>query len=69
MVTQQVQQMISFEMDDVEEEIKKHLFEQGVELNISICFEAVRNPFVYLETVHAEQKFYQENFNLIVSLI
>lgn len=66
-ITQQLQQMISFAMDDVEEDIKKHLVEQGVELNISKCFEAVCNPFLYLETEYMQNKFYQENFNLIVS--
>lgn len=66
-ITQQVKQMISFTIDDVEEKIKKQLVDQGIELDICKCFEAVRNPFIHLETEYMQNKFYEENFNLIVS--
>ena len=49
-ITQQVQQMIFFAVDDLEEKVKKHLVDQGLQLDTSKCFEAVRNPFIYLET-------------------
>ena len=68
-ITQQVQQMISFAVDDLEEKVKQHLVDQGLELDTSKCFEAVCNPFIYLETEYMQNKFYQEHFNLIVRII
>ena len=67
-IIQQIKQMISFAVDDVEEKVKKHLVDQGIpELDISGCFEDMCNPFKLLETEYMQNKFYQENFNLIVS--
>lgn len=68
-IIQQVKQMISFAVDDAEEKVKVYLTEQGVtELpDISKCFEGMNNPFIYLETEYMQNKFYQENFNLVVS--
>ena len=68
-VTQQVQQMVSFAVDDNEEAVKKHLNDCGVptqNAQLDAQFEVMRDPFSSLQTEYL-QTFYREKFNLVVS--
>lgn len=69
-VTQQVQQMVSFAVDDIEEAVKKHLNDCGVTMQdtqLAAQFEVMRDPFSSLQTEYLQTKFYREKFNLVVS--
>ena len=69
-ITQQVQQMVSFAVDDIEEAVKKHLNDCGVTMenaHLDSQFEALRNPFLNLQTEYLQTRFYREKFNLVVS--
>ena len=61
--------MMSFAVDDIGEIITEYLTSQGMSVNIpelEAQLEAMRNPFVSLETEYMQNKFYRENFNLVV---
>jgi len=60
--------MISFALDDAEE-VKKYLIDQGLEIDISMCFSSVQNPFNGLETEYMQNKFYDQKFNLIIIFV
>ena len=63
--------MMSFAVDDIGEIITEYLTSQGTSVNIpelEAQLEAMCNPFVSLETEteYMQNKFYRENFNLVV---
>lgn len=62
--------MISFAVDDIDEAVRNYLAEQGLRgtpfLNEEL--ESLRNPFMHLQTEYLQNKFYRENFNLVVSV-
>ena len=61
-VTQQVQQMVSFAIDDIEKVLKKYLNDCGVmqSTGLDAQFEAMRDPFSSLQTEYLQTKYYQE---------
>jgi len=61
--------MISFALGVAEKEVKRHLADQGLEIDISMCFSSVQNPFNGLETEYMQNKFYDQKLNLIVSFM
>ena len=68
-IVHQIQQMMSFAVDDIGEIITEYLTSQGTSVNIpelEAQLEAMRNPFVSLKTEYMQNKFYRENFNLVV---
>ena len=69
-ITQQIQQMISFAVDDIDTTVRDYLAEQGLNeipvLNTQL--EALRNPFAHIQTEYLQNKYFRENFNLVVSL-
>ena len=70
-VTQQVQQMVSFVVDDIEEAVKKYLNDCGVPMQnarLDAQFEVMCDPFS-LQTEYLQTKFYREKFNLVVSFL
>ena len=67
-ITQQIQQMISFTIDDIAEVIHKFCSEQGAsEIPLTEQLESFRNPFLHVQTEYMQNKYYRENFNLVVS--
>ena len=69
-ITQHVQQMVSFVVDDIKEAVKKNLANHGMEIDwseLDAKFEYLRNPFVQLPTEYLQNKYYREQFNLVVS--
>lgn len=66
-ITQQIQQMISYAVDDIdiEEAVVKFLADIP---DLDACLEAMRNPFMSLSTEYLQTKFYREKFNLMVSM-
>lgn len=68
-ITQQIQQLISFAIDDIAEIVSKYLNKQGVREIPSFTeqLESFRNPFMHLQTEYMQKKFYRENFKLVVS--
>ena len=68
-ITQQVQLMFSFAVDDIEEIVNKYLEDQGIladttELNARL--ESLCNPFGSIGTEHMQTKCYREKFHLVV---
>ena len=59
-ITQQMQQMVSFAIDEIEETVKKHLHDCRITMELDSQFEALRNPFLYLQTEHLQTKFYRK---------
>lgn len=68
-ITQQIQQMIYFVVDDIAEIVTEHLSNEGVSEISSFTeqLDSYRNPFIHLQTEYMQNKFYQENFKLVVS--
>lgn len=68
-ITQQIQQMIYFLVDDIAEIVSEHLSNEGVGEIPSFTeqLDSYRNPFIHLQTEYMQNKFYRENFNLVVS--
>lgn len=55
--------MMTFAVDDIGEIITEYLTSQGTSVNIpelEAQFEAMRNPFVSLETEYMQNKFYRK---------
>ena len=70
-ITKQIQQMISFAVDDIDTTIRNYLAEQGLN-KIPVLdqqLEALRNPFAHIQTEYLQNKYFRENFNLVVSLL
>ena len=69
-IVHQIQQTMSFAVDDIGEIITEYLTSQGTSVNIpelEAQLEAMCNPFVSLETEteYMQNKFYRENFNVV----
>ena len=69
-ITRQMQQMISFAVDDIDEAVRNYLAEQGLTRTpfLNEQLENLRNPFMHLQTEYLQNKYYRENFNLVVSM-
>lgn len=64
--------MVSFAVDDIDEMVKKYLTTEGTSGSIpelETHLEALRNPFKCLETEHMQNKFFREEFHLVVGYI
>ena len=68
-ITQQIQQIIYFTIDDIAEVIHKFCSDQGAsEIPLTEQLEFFRNPFLHVQTEYMQNKYYRENFNLVVSI-
>ena len=69
-ITQQIQHMISFAVDDIDEAVRNYLAEQGLRGTpfSNEQLESLRSPFMHLQTEYLQNKFYRENFNLVVRI-
>ena len=64
----QVQQMVSFAVDDFYQILLSLLREQDINMpDISERLSILRQPFAFLETEYMQLKYYKEAFGLIVS--
>ena len=64
------QQMVYFVVDDIAEIVSEHLSNEGVSEISSFTeqLDSYRNSFIHLQTEYTQNKFYRENFNLVVSV-
>ena len=71
-ITQQIQQMISFTIDEIAEVAHKCFSEQmqgASEIPFTVQLESFRNPFLHVQTEYMQNKYYHEHFNLVVSIL
>ena len=71
-ITQQVQSIISYGVDDIQEVVQEWLENQGIAANfaeLSARLEPLRNPFASIGTEYMQSKFYRDHFNLVVRSI
>ena len=69
-ITQQIQCMMSFAVDDIDEAVRNYLAEQGLSGTpfSNGRLETLRDPFMHLQTEYLQNKYYLKNFNLVVSV-
>ena len=60
----QVQQMVGFAIEDVQQAVELQLQSSSVSISESFM---VPDPFLHLKSEYMQTKYYKENFNLIVS--
>ena len=63
----QVQQMLSFAVDDIQNVLEAHL--QSCPLDVSSVLEyiSIPDPFLHLQSEYMQTKYFRENLDLIVS--
>lgn len=64
------QQMVYFVVDDIAEIVSEHLSNERVSeiSSFTVQLDSYHNSFIHLQTEYTQNKFYQENFNLVVSV-
>ena len=71
-ITQQVHNIISYGVDDIQKVVQEWLENQGIAANfteLATHLEPLRNPFASIETEYMQSKFYRDHFNLVVRSI
>ena len=71
-ITQQVHNIISYGVDDIQKVVEEWLESQGISANfteLAARLEPLRNPFAAIETEYMQSKFYRDHFNLVVRSI
>ena len=71
-ITQQVHNIISYGIDDIQKIVEEWIESQGISANfteLAARLESLRNPFAAIETEYMQSKFYWDHFNLVVRSI